>query len=456
MSDVMNFEAKLADAFERYFADAPLEVDAAVVTAKVAAADRGRRVGWFGWLSPRQRQVALAFAVGLLVLALAATALVLIGRLQERPLLPWSYTNELVRAPNLLVPQSFAHATTLRDGRVLILDSDSHSAEVFDPADGSVRPAAKLADDSSLYISSLALLRDGRVLLVGDNRPGAGPQVANAQVFDPGTLEFHAVGPMVTPRVEAGIGTLGDGRALLIGGVPPNLGSWTPDDTILDVEAFDPATETFSKVAKLTHRPTDLPGMISLRDGRLVVFGTFPIGDPEMGGVGSVLQVFDPKTNQFTETGRPAPDAELGSRIPLNARGDVLSDGRLFIVGETAAPDGAATSGGAVIWDPATDSIQEGLVAAPWNPTGAVHLDDGRVFMVGATDDGTGAFGARTFDPRTGAITVVGPIAGCAPTPVRLRDGRVLLVGGMEDCQVHHPELGGTLAPAISTMQIFQ
>jgi len=456
MSDTMTFEARLDDAFERYLADAPVDVDAAAVAAHVASTDRDRRFGLFPGVSARRRQVAIALAVGLLVLAFAATALFLVGRLQHRPSLPLSYRNQLVAAPNLLVPRAFSEAVTLLDGRVLIVggnDAFAPTAEVFDPTDGSVRTTGKLVGAGNLTVGRMTLLRDGRVLLLATDNPGY-PVNAIAQIFEPATLEFHAVGRMGTPRADAWLGALGDGRVLVIGGSALNRGSGAPD---MEVEAFDPQNETFSNVGMMPHSQADYPnGVTALPDGRVVVIVKVPVAGQPAGTYTPGLAVFDPRTNRFSESGLAIAAAQ-GWRIPANASAAVLADGRLFFVGEAVAADGSATEGGATIWDPRTDTFVEGLVAAPYNPSRVLGLDDGRVFMIGPADPSNdNARGARTFDPRAGVGAVVGPLSGCLPEPVRLIDGRVLLIGGMEDCGIHNPELGGQLAPAVPAMQIFE
>jgi hypothetical protein len=456
MHDRMTFEARLADAFERYVANAPVEVDAVALATHVVSKTPRRILRWLPWTLASRRRLAAALVVGLLVLALTATVLFLIGRLPNRPL-PWVYRNELVTAPDLLVPRAFTEAITLHDGRVLILGGDNSSlptAEIFDPAEETMRRTGSLVSPRFLSIGRTALLRDGRVLVLGDNRPAEGPQTANVQIFDPRTLEFHPVGPLVTPRTDAWIGVLRDGRALVIGGFLLDIDSWTPDDVLMDVEAFDPETNTFSNVASLPHPPADAPSVTSLPDGRVVVFGRLSVGD---GAISSILEVFDPDENTFSETGQQAVSPIVGSRIPANAAAEVLADGRLFIIGEAVAANGSATAGGAVIWDPATDTFVGGLVAAPWVPSRLVHLDDGRVLMIGPADGSNSRLsGARTYDPRTNASVNVGPLSGCLPRPVRLLDGRVLLIGGMEDCEIHRPELGGQLAPAVRAMQLFE
>ena len=66
-------------------------------------------------------------------------------------------------------------------------------------------------------LGSAVRLRDGRVLVTGDGV---------SEVFDPTTLQFASIGPMLTARSFPGLALLPDGRVLIAGGVHP--GDQTP------------------------------------------------------------------------------------------------------------------------------------------------------------------------------------------------------------------------------------
>ena len=119
--------------------------------------------------------------------------------------LPRSFQGLLVPAPDLPKPLAWPVVVTLADGRVLICENYSGAAGVpvvFDPTTGAYTSTGPMVT-SDPAISAATLLRDGRVLLVGDSRPPDSAAKGIAEVFDPRTLGFTAVGPMVTPRTEA-------------------------------------------------------------------------------------------------------------------------------------------------------------------------------------------------------------------------------------------------------------
>jgi hypothetical protein len=181
----------------------------------------------------RGRRVVVIVLAGLVALALVAGA-ILVGRhaIPHR-----TYVDEVVSAPDLA--QDFSHPVVvpLTDGRVLVMgagsDGDGHptTALVYDPSTGastSAWPFASQADPT--WISAAVRLPDGRVFVTGNGAP---------QIFDPRTLQFTAVGPMVVDRTDPALALLHDGRVLIAGGRDSN-DVWLPS-----AELFDPATSSF-------------------------------------------------------------------------------------------------------------------------------------------------------------------------------------------------------------------
>ena len=159
----------------RGYADGVLRPIDPMTIAEAAIAGGTRR---------RASRATLVLLAAALILALAAAVAVAVG---TRPsIVPLTtYRGVLVPAPDLLVPRGRPLLVPLADGRVLIAGGDAGfcldaacasataptTAEVFDPATGrAARPDAMVAADD-LVLSSGVLLRDGRVLLVGDAGP---------------------------------------------------------------------------------------------------------------------------------------------------------------------------------------------------------------------------------------------------------------------------------------------
>ncbi|MFQ5668816.1 MAG: Kelch repeat-containing protein [Candidatus Binatia bacterium] len=84
-------------------------------------------------------------------------------------------------------------------------------------------------------------LADGRVLVTGGHR-ARGEILTSAEIFDPGTGEFHPTGDMGVPRHKHAAVLLADGRVLIVGGSDARdyRGRYTT------TEFYDPETGEFS------------------------------------------------------------------------------------------------------------------------------------------------------------------------------------------------------------------
>ena len=82
----------------------------------------------------------------------------------------------------------------------------------------------------------------------------------------------------------------------------------------------------------------------------------------------------------------------------------------------------------------------------------ATVLDDGRILLI----DGASSSRTHILEPMTGAYAFESSLTRAwQPRVIRLADGRVLLVGGLADGKLR-PEGGGTSAPGVSTVEVFQ
>ena len=357
--------------------------------------------------------------VALLVLALVGGA-VLVGSRLLNPPIPMGhvYLNELVEAPDLSMVMTHSVLVPLVDGRVLVIGAGSDgggrptTALLYDPATGASVTAGPMesADQYFVGVISAVRLKDGRVLVIGDGV---------TQIFDPTTLRFAPVGPMVTPRRWAGVALLHDGRVLITGGYP--VGG---DAAVSSAELFDPDTLSFSPTGSMgTSR--SMPSMAVLPDGRVFV---------SPGESRTTVEIYDPGTRTFSAAGT----------VSSYGYGDAIAlpDGRVVVIGGSSL----GRQGFAEVWDPTslTFSPRRDL---PGRVTSATLLDDGRIFLIGERD---GQW-SGTYDPATGLTPAQTPRAWW-PSATRLHDGRVLIVGGTIDGSTP----GGVSAPAVPTVQIFR
>ena len=299
------------------------------------------------------------------------------------------------------------------------------------------------------------LLQDGTVLITGGAATENPGQVstslfrASTEVFDPETGTSSRRGNLSLPRIlDMGI-LMPDGRVLLAGAdqaplefFDPRNGRFTPEPYLpafariwsitllpngkiltyysLGVAVFDPNTRDF----------TSLPGSVAiraghtatlLRDGRVLI-----VGGSNALGVVKESEIYDPLSNTLTRTGELTYERR-------DHRAMLLQDGSVLVIGGTTGDEGAEEPvTAAERYDPAT-----GTFSSEGDPGidpihAATLLPSGEVFIIGDSGE------VVLYDPATGAFGPTGHSIGenrVFYTTTVLRDGRVLIVGGLKDLQ---------------------
>jgi hypothetical protein len=330
---------------------------------------------------------------------------------------------------------AFHAATLIADGRVLVTGGRNgrgtfRHAEVFDPATGttSALEARAIAPRSEHTATALP---DGTVLVAGGR--GLDPEVhASAEVVDPRTGTWRAVGAMAVPRFSHTATLLPDGRVLVAGG-ESSLGG---DRELRSAELYDPATGRFEATggiepgapAEGMAQPRSAHTATPLDDGRVLITGGVAIsgGLFEDSGRRSA-ELFDPRSGRFSS-------ADTMGQGRFGHTATRLPDGRVLIVGGASSVGSVLDS--AEIYDP---------VSGRFEPTGDLHearmghtatlMPDGGVLVIGGQDGATTASKrlptVERFEPRSGTFTEQLPIALArafhTATPVQ---GGVLLIGG--------------------------
>lgn len=122
------------------------------------------------------------------------------------------------------------------------------------PATAAVPPQPTRPAVADRIGATATLLDDGRILLLGGAKVKAGAAtwfraedleavVADAEVHDPRSGQFSAVGPMTRPRAFHQAVKLANGQVVVLGGYTQDPGGAPRLDA--SVEVFDPATGTF-------------------------------------------------------------------------------------------------------------------------------------------------------------------------------------------------------------------
>ncbi|MDA1036290.1 MAG: hypothetical protein O3B65_05350, partial [Chloroflexi bacterium] len=179
-------------------------------------------------------------------------------------------------APVLTTPRESATATTLQDGRVLVVGGRSsatgtglRASEVYEPLTNTWADLAASSGSAGATLRprlghTATLLPDGRVLIVGGEL-GSGAELS-AEVFDPGFSTFSAVEGVDFARQDHAAVLMPDGTVLIFG---------SKADDIRVIERFDPVTNSFSPAGVLRESYRSLTAAL-LVDGSVLIVGTSP------------------------------------------------------------------------------------------------------------------------------------------------------------------------------------
>jgi N-acetylneuraminic acid mutarotase len=268
-------------------------------------------------------------------------------------------------------------------------------------------------------------LLDGRILLVGGSQASDEDLVA-VDIVDPAMGTITQAAPLHTPRHDHTATLLLDGRVLVVGGYS------LPRGWLDDAEVYDPFMNTWTVVP-----PHDSHGVqhtaTLMKDGRVLVVGGTIRSGPGIAGTERV-EIFDPQTNSWTEA-----RSLKGDRGSHTAQ--LLNDGRVLVAGGGGGINAPPAGGDALLYDPQANT---------WTATGpmvklpiyaeSVRLPDGRILVVGginfedlATQKMSAS--AQIYDPVSNIWTAVANLseARYAFVLALLPNGLVLAVGGARE-----------------------
>lgn len=323
-----------------------------------------------------------------------------------------------------------ATATALTGGKVVIdggypglFMGGVETIRIFDPKTEQFKIGPKIGQPSFEDEGYAPLQSGGLLVAGGETLAGPGVTVGKkAGVFVPeGRGRFVEMGSMAHARALPGMATLKDGRVLVVGGDDriPGAGEGSAEKS---AELFDPATGRFS----LTGAPLEPfvnPSIVTLNSGKVLVFGGELTETEQIPAEQTAAEIYDPKTGTFSPAASPRQNRN-GSMYTK------LKDGRVLVVGATSDPTSAE------IYDPATNE---------WSPTGSMHsrreetqlvaLPDGTVLVPGGMGSPRALRSAEIFDPKSNRFRLAGSMtyARRELTATALPSGDVLIAGGGYD-----------------------
>ncbi len=272
-------------------------------------------------------------------------------------------------------------------------------------------------------------LADGRVLMMGGVFPFTGictgmactnAPTKSVEVYDPKSGKFSHFGSLIGQHHWATALLLDDGRVLVAPG--------GYDDSTMEI--YDP----FKKTSLVVKPPADtpkLPGassVVLLDDGRVLIAGGFWDDNYVTSDLTFIL---DPASGKLSK-GPTLAESRLGATATL------LHDGRVLVVGgDYYDLDGRGYSRhDAELIDPSQPLARPTLIESQTATTSALLADQRVLIAGGATDDSSSncaPVAPQVFDPEAEEFTSVSPMTSprSRSTAVRIRDGRVVLFGGM-------------------------
>lgn len=272
------------------------------------------------------------------------------------------------------------------------------------------------------------LLNDGRVLITG-GFVAEGNTLKAAELFDPASSKFSAAENMSERRLSHTATLLPNGKVLIAGGFN--------GDYLNSAEIFDPATNKFTPVGKLIEPRSDHVAVL-LKNGKVLLAGGVGTGWTFL----KSAEVFDPQTGSFSRTG----DLSISRESHAAA---LLSDGTVLIAGgHSGRRNEMRVFSQAEIFDSASGTFSPvGGMTTKRHKHAAVTLDDGRVLIVGGSDelDARGAYkSAEIYDPRLRRFAAIENMTQSRyklrATVVRLSNGKVLIAGGAKGAEVFDPK----------------
>jgi hypothetical protein len=321
-------------------------------------------------------------------------------------------TGQWTRTGGLATARSAHTATLLADGRVLVAGGSGQylnrlpasraylqSAELYDPATGRWAPAQGMTSQRSDFAAVLlldgtvlAMGGDGRVALPGDDVPRV-TLLSSAELYDPGTGRWAPTPAMTVARDVHSATLLADGRVLVVGWLPPG----DPGGPVASWEIYDPSSRRWSSngtimvTARWNQTATRLPS------GKVLVAGGVRY---EMI---AAAEVFDPATGEWTATAEMS-EARVGHTATL------LSSGAVLVTGGAGDLEASAT---AELYDPEPGfwTKAPGMETSRVDHT-ATLLQDGRVLVAGGQTGSWDAIettaSAELYDSGSGPLAAPG------------------------------------------------
>ncbi len=226
--------------------------------------------------------------------------------------------------------------------------------------------------------------------------------------------QWTRAGSLQTARELQALVRLANGDAMAIGGVDGS------GNILASTEIFSPVTKAWSLTGSMASARYYSPAVV-LPSGKVLVVGGLGTGAVAL----AAAEIFDPSTGAWSSAGMLSLARYAHSAV-------LLTNGTVLVTGGcTASPCGTGT-GVSELYDPVSNSwTATGSLNAPRYEQTAVRLKNGRVLVVGGIAAATTS-STEVYNPATGAWTAAASMnaARSQHTTTLLADGKVLVTGG--------------------------
>lgn len=252
--------------------------------------------------------------------------------------------------------------------------------------------------------------------------------LASAELFDPGSCKFSAIGNMTMPRAfqtatyldPAVVSGPEAGFVLITGGQTDELG-----DITAAAELYDPLTQTFSPTVQPMIHPRAGHSATLMRSGplagKVLIIGGEALGANGFQATNSA-EIYDPSTGTFTPSAGAMNVARSQHLATLISGCNCAEDGDVLVTGGYAADPGGGPNDTAEIFDPTSQTFScvggagskyacADVMSSPRWEHAAAMLSNGTVWIGGGeiTDNknfpGKATRTTDIYNPATGEMT---------------------------------------------------
>lgn len=185
-------------------------------------------------------------------------------------------------------------ATSLPNGKVLLLGGRLSPPQLYDPAGDSFSLAPRPTADHGAHTATV--LKNGNVLVAG----GLGVLgTSAAELYDPAANRWNPTGVLSQLRYQHMAALLADGRVLVAGGWSENYG---PKRNT--AELYDPQKGTWAPTGSLVPGSAPIDGTATtLPSGKVLLAGGESGPGASVSGGDRTAQLYDPGTGTWSPTG---------------------------------------------------------------------------------------------------------------------------------------------------------